>query len=78
MNSVTSSFHAMNDSDSEYEETEHLVYADFKNYLPPHQLKHEDAAIKIIGIESETPMAEINGSFFKGTTCVIMTASLYS
>lgn len=59
----------MNDSDSEYEETEYLVYADFKNYLAPHQLKHEDAAIKIIGIESETPMAEINGNFFKGTTC---------
>ncbi|XP_017839583.1 uncharacterized protein LOC108597506 [Drosophila busckii] len=57
----------MNDSDSEYEETEYLVYADFKKHLAPHQLKHEDAAIKIIGIESDTPMAEINGNIFKGT-----------
>ncbi|KAM8714326.1 hypothetical protein ACLKA7_014456 [Drosophila subpalustris] len=56
----------MNDSDSEYEETEYLVYGDFKNHLAPHQLKHEDAAIKIIGIESDTPTAEVNGSIFKG------------
>ncbi|EDW02278.1 GH19984 [Drosophila grimshawi] len=57
----------MSDSDSEYEETEYLVYADFKNHLAPHQLKHEDAAIRIIAIESETPMAEINGNIFKGS-----------
>ncbi|KAH8370730.1 hypothetical protein KR093_004821 [Drosophila rubida] len=55
------------DSDSEYEETEYLVYADFKNHLAPHQLKHEDAAFKIIGIETNTPMAEINGNVFKGS-----------
>ncbi|XP_060657074.1 uncharacterized protein LOC132791946 isoform X2 [Drosophila nasuta] len=54
-----------NDSDSEYEETEYLVYADFKNHLAPHQLKHEDAAFKIIGIETDTPMAEVNGNIFK-------------
>ncbi|XP_017138844.1 uncharacterized protein LOC108153383 [Drosophila miranda] len=57
----------MNDSDSEYEESEYLVFADFKNQLPPHTLKHEDAAIKIIGVESDNPMAEVNGSIFKGT-----------
>ncbi|KAH8394811.1 hypothetical protein KR222_006535 [Zaprionus bogoriensis] len=57
----------MNDSDSEYEETEYLVFADFKKHLAPHQYEHKDAAIKIIGIESETPMAEINGSIFKGS-----------
>ncbi|KAH8397261.1 hypothetical protein KR215_011438 [Drosophila sulfurigaster] len=56
-----------NDSDSEYEETEYLVYADFKNHLAPHQLKHEDAAFKIIGIETDTPMAEVNGNIFKGS-----------
>ncbi|BFG03907.1 uncharacterized protein DMAD_03030 [Drosophila madeirensis] len=57
----------MNDSDSEYEETEYLVFADFKNQLPPHLLKHENAAIKIIGVESDQPMAEVNGSIYKGT-----------
>ncbi|XP_017061341.1 uncharacterized protein LOC108101494 [Drosophila ficusphila] len=57
----------MNDSsDSEYEDTEYLVYADFKNHVQPHQLKHEDAAIKIIGIESDTPMAEVNGNIYRG------------
>lgn len=59
----------MTDSDSEYEETEYLVYADFKNHLAPHQLKHEDAAIRIIAIESDTPMAEINGNIYKGIAC---------
>ncbi|KAH8340014.1 hypothetical protein KR067_006276 [Drosophila pandora] len=57
----------MNDSsDSEYEDTEFLVYGDFKNNIPAQQLKHENAAIKVIGIESDTPMAEVNGNFYKG------------
>ncbi|KAH8284705.1 hypothetical protein KR018_012030 [Drosophila ironensis] len=58
----------MNDSsDSEYEDTEYLVYADFKNHIPPFQLKHENAAIKVIGIEGSSPMAEVNGNIYKGT-----------
>ncbi|KQS70884.1 uncharacterized protein LOC113563683 [Drosophila erecta] len=57
----------MNDSsDSEYEDQDYLVFADFKNHIHPHQLKHEDAAIKVIGIESDTPMAEVNGSIYRG------------
>ncbi|XP_017146719.1 uncharacterized protein LOC108158695 [Drosophila miranda] len=57
----------MNDSDSEYEESEYLVFADFKNQLSPHLLKHENSAIKIIGVESDSPLAEVNGCIYKGT-----------
>ncbi|XP_016957632.1 uncharacterized protein LOC108029687 [Drosophila biarmipes] len=53
-------------SDSEYEETEYLVFGDFKNHVQPFQLNHEDAAIKVIGIESDAPMAEVNGSIYRG------------
>ncbi|XP_034477789.1 uncharacterized protein LOC117784225 [Drosophila innubila] len=67
----------MNDSDSEYEETEYLVYGDFQNNLAPHQLKREDAAIKIIGIEGDNPTAEINGSIFKGSYDMAMGTYLF-
>ncbi|EDW09011.1 uncharacterized protein LOC6579179 [Drosophila mojavensis] len=67
----------MTDSDSEYEETEYLVYADFKNHLAPHQLKHEDAAIRIIAIESDTPMAEINGNIYKGSYDMSMGTNVF-
>ncbi|XP_030378981.1 uncharacterized protein LOC115627452 [Scaptodrosophila lebanonensis] len=56
----------MSDSDSDYEESEYILYADFKNHLAPQELKRENTAIKIIGIESENPVAEINGNIFKG------------
>ncbi|XP_065370356.1 uncharacterized protein LOC135962381 [Calliphora vicina] len=54
-------------SDSEYEEEEFLVFADFKNQIFPEQLSDENSAIKIIGVESKNPVAEINGNIFKGT-----------
>lgn len=53
-------------SDSEYEEEEFLVFADFKNQIMPEELSDKNAAIKIIGIESKNPIAEINGNIFKG------------
>lgn len=53
-------------SDSEYEEEEFLVFADFKNQIFPEQLSDENSAIKIIGVESKNPVAEINGNIFKG------------
>lgn len=53
-------------SDSEYEEEEFLVFADFKNQILPEELSDEKTAIKIIGVESRNPVAEINGSIFKG------------
>ncbi|EDW85650.2 uncharacterized protein Dwil_GK23044 [Drosophila willistoni] len=65
------------DDDEDYEETEYLVYADFKNHFPPHQLKHEDAAVKIIGIESDSPVAEINGHIFRGSYDFAMGTNLF-
>ena len=53
-------------SDSEYEEEEFLVFADFKNQIMPEELSDKNSAIKIIGIESKNPIAEINGNIFKG------------
>lgn len=53
-------------SDSEYEEEELLVFADFKNQLFSTQLSDENSAIKIIGVENKHPIAEINGNIFKG------------
>ncbi|XP_067633993.1 general transcription factor 3C polypeptide 6 [Eurosta solidaginis] len=60
--------------ESDYEEEEILVYADFKNQLAPLELS-ENAIVKIIGFE-EDPIAEVNGNVFKGAydypmgTCV--------
>lgn len=53
--------------DSDYEEEEYLVFADFKNQILPKELSDENSAIKIIGIETKNPVAEINGNIFKGT-----------
>ena len=51
-------------SDSEYEEEEFYVFADFENQLLPREIN--TYPIKIIGIESDEPVAEINGNVFKG------------
>lgn len=56
-----------NDStcDSDYEEEEILVFADFKNNIL-NELEAGNPLIKIIGIDSENPIAEVNGNIFKG------------
>uniref|UniRef100_A0A1A9WP07 Transcription factor TFIIIC triple barrel domain-containing protein n=1 Tax=Glossina brevipalpis TaxID=37001 RepID=A0A1A9WP07_9MUSC len=54
-------------SDSEYEEEEILVFADFNNQLSCNELTEEKPAIKIIGLDEKNPLAEINGNFFRGT-----------
>ncbi|XP_013104997.1 uncharacterized protein LOC106085322 [Stomoxys calcitrans] len=64
-------------SDSEYEEEEYLVFADFKNQIVPKELSDENSAIKIIGIETKNPVAEINGSIFKGTYDYVMGTDVF-
>ncbi|XP_018790556.1 PREDICTED: uncharacterized protein LOC108969956 [Bactrocera latifrons] len=62
------------DEESDYEEDEFLIFADFKNQLGPLDLD-ENIAVKIIGLEKD-PVAEVNGNIFKGSydypmgTCV--------
>ena len=51
-------------SDDEYEEI--LVFADFKNQLMPNELGDPKTVIKMIGLETDTPIVEINGNIFKG------------
>uniref|UniRef100_W8CA46 Transcription factor TFIIIC triple barrel domain-containing protein n=1 Tax=Ceratitis capitata TaxID=7213 RepID=W8CA46_CERCA len=68
------------DEESDYEEEEFLIYADFKNQLGSLELD-ENTAVKIIGIDSQ-PIAEVNGNIFKGTfdyplgTCVFFEKDL--
>lgn len=52
------------DEESDYEEDEFLIFADFKNQLGPLDLE-EHIAVKIIGLEKD-PVAEVNGNIFKG------------
>lgn len=53
-------------SDSEYEEEEFLVFADFNNQLSTTELAKEKPSIKIIGLDEKKPLAEINGNMFRG------------
>lgn len=53
------------DEESDYEEDEFLIFADFKNQLGSLDLE-ENIAVKIIGLEKD-PVAEVNGNIFKGT-----------
>ncbi|XP_005179080.1 uncharacterized protein LOC101888694 [Musca domestica] len=63
--------------DSDYEEEEYLVFADFKNQILPKELSDENSAIKIIGIETKNPVAEINGNIFKGTYDFVMGTDVF-
>lgn len=43
-----------------------LVYLDFGQFLPFEELIDPDTQIKLIGIDSEHPVAQINGRFYQG------------
>ncbi|XP_063705801.1 uncharacterized protein LOC134834925 [Culicoides brevitarsis] len=51
---------------SEDEEEELLIYLDFKQFLPFEELIDPDTQIKIIGLEGDSPIAQINGRFYQG------------
>lgn len=51
-----------NDTDEE----ELLIYLDFKQFLPFEELIDPDTQIKIIGLETENPICQINGRFYQG------------
>ncbi|XP_055839153.1 general transcription factor 3C polypeptide 6 isoform X1 [Episyrphus balteatus] len=53
-------------SDCDYDEEEIIVFADFKNNIL-NELQTTNPSIKIIGIDSQNPIAEVNGNIFKGT-----------
>lgn len=64
------------DEESDYEEEEFLIYADFKNQLGSLELD-ENTAVKIIGIDSQ-PIAEVNGNIFKGIYNIWKCFSIYT
>lgn len=51
---------------TETNEEEYLIFLDFKQFLPFDELIDPDTQIKIIGLESENPIAQINGRFYQG------------
>lgn len=53
-------------SDSEYEEEDFLVFADFKTQIISKDLTDEKSAIKVIGMETKNPVIEVNGNILKG------------
>ncbi|XP_055839154.1 uncharacterized protein LOC129907105 isoform X2 [Episyrphus balteatus] len=59
-------------SDCDYDEEEIIVFADFKNNIL-NELQTTNPSIKIIGIDSQNPIAEVNGNIFKGKIFVKMT-----
>lgn len=50
----------------ESDEEEYLIYLDFKQFLPFEELIDPDTQIKVIGLETESPIAQINGRFYQG------------
>lgn len=53
-------------SDDEYEEEEIIVFADFHTKIPFDTLTDPNLVIKLIGIETEQPMIQINSKVFQG------------
>ncbi|XP_065081657.1 uncharacterized protein LOC135704148 [Ochlerotatus camptorhynchus] len=56
------------DADPEsYIEEEMLIFADFENYLTPEELADPNVRVKVIGIESESPVIQINNDVYRGS-----------
>ncbi|XP_055385723.1 general transcription factor 3C polypeptide 6 [Condylostylus longicornis] len=51
----------------DYTEDEYFVYIDFQNNLTSLEADDPRLDIKIIGIDTENPVMEVNGKTFKGT-----------
>ena len=54
-------------SDDEYEEEEFLVYIDFDSKLLEDQLTDPNLNMKLIGVDTEHPIMQINSKIYKGT-----------
>lgn len=53
-------------SDDEYEEEEIIVYADFHSKIPFDTLTDPNLNIKLIGMETDHPLMQINSKVFQG------------
>lgn len=55
-----------NQDDERYESEEYLVYVDLDTKLLDDQLSNSNAKIKFLGIDTETPIMQLNNQVFKG------------
>lgn len=51
---------------SDGKQEEHFVYVDFGTHLPFDELVDPETQIKIIGLDTDTPLAQVNGRFYQG------------
>ncbi|XP_001851019.2 guanine nucleotide-binding protein-like 3 homolog [Culex quinquefasciatus] len=58
---------AESDVPGDYIEEEMLVFADFEKYLATEELIDPNVRVKVIGIETENPIVQINNDLYKGS-----------
>ena len=52
--------------DQDFTEEELLVYVDFGKFVPASDLTDPDLQFKIIGLEGDPVLAEVNGRVYQG------------
>lgn len=55
------------DDPESYIEEEMLIFADFENYLTTEELADPNVRVKVIGIDSESPVIQINNDVYRGS-----------
>lgn len=63
-----SSKNPSNQDDDRYETEEYLVYVDLDTKLLNDQLSKSNAKIKFLGIDTESPIMQLNNQLFKGNS----------
>lgn len=64
-NEMNEDFDEEDDEDAEYEET--YLYVDFETKLLEEQLMNPNLQIKVLGIDTDAPIVQLNNKIFKGT-----------
>ena len=54
------------ENSDDYEEEEIIIFADFQNKLALETLQDQDLNIKLVGIDTNEPILQINSKIFKG------------
>lgn len=57
-------------TDTEYEEEEMYLYADFGSKLPLEIWEDRNLYVKVIGMDTSEPIIQINGKIFKGISFI--------
>lgn len=65
------------DLEGDTKEEEYLVYVDFGPHLPFDELVDPETQIKIIGLDTDTPLAQVNGRFYQGDYDYAMGTKLF-